>query len=201
MSQNLFYLVNSLLRDKINAFFIYLQEEECVKEEAAPAIEAVLFADTKDPEIANINGKLVNSEEILESDILVEGGKITKIEKNLEIPEGAKVIDAQDRFVLPRGVDYGTRILSREFTDSDGDGLAERTKLFILGGITTIVDSIQSDDFEKSFDILEVLKDSENEFYCDLSVKIHVPEWNGEMEAVVEKSATEFKASMLARRK
>ena len=201
MSQNLFYLVNSLLRDKINAFFIYLQEEECVKEVAAPAIEAVLFADTKDPEIANINGKLVNSEEILESDILVEGGKITKIEKNLEIPEGAKVIDAQDRFVLPRGVDYGTRILSREFTDSDGDGLAERTKLFILGGITTIVDSIQSDDFEKSFDILEVLKDSENEFYCDLSVKIHVPEWNGEMEAVVEKSATEFKASMLARRK
>ena len=201
MSQNLFYLVNSLLRDKINAFFIYLQEEECVKEEAAPAIEAVLFADTKDPEIANINGKLVNSEEILESDILVEGGKITKIEKNLEIPEGAKVIDAQDRFVLPRGVDYGTRILSREFTDSDGDGLAERTKLFILGGISTIVDSIQSDDFEKSFDILEVLKDSENEFYCDLSVKIHVPEWNGEMEAVVEKSATEFKASMLARRR
>ena len=201
MSQNLFYLVNSLLRDKINAFFIYLQEEECVKEEAAPAIEAVLFADTKDPEIANINGKLVNSEEILESDILVEGGKITKIEKNLEIPEGAKVIDAQDRFVLPRGVDYGTRILSREFTDSDGDGLAERTKLFILGGITTIVDSIQSDDFEKSFDILEVLKDSENEFYCDLSVKLHVPEWNGEMEAVVEKSATEFKASMLARRR
>ena len=201
MSQNLFYLVNSLLRDKINAFFIYLQEEECLKEEAAPAIEAVLFADTKDPEIANINGKLVNSEEILESDILVEGGKITKIEKNLEIPEGAKVIDAQDRFVLPRGVDYGTRILSREFTDSDGDGLAERTKLFILGGITTIVDSIQSDDFEKSFDILEVLKDSENEFYCDLSVKLHVPEWNGEMEAVVEKSATEFKASMLARRR
>ncbi len=172
-----------------------------MKEEAAPAIEAVLFADTKDPEIASINGKLVNSEEILESDILVEGGKITKIEKNLEIPEGAKVIDAQDRFVLPRGVDYGTRILSREFTDSDGDGLAERTKLFILGGITTIVDSIQSDDFEKSFDILEVLKDSENEFYCDLSVKIHVPEWNGEMEAVVEKSATEFKASMLARRR
>ena len=201
MSQNLFYLVNSLLRDKINAFFIYLQEEECVKEEAAPAIEAVLFADTKDPEIASINGKLVNSEEILESDILVEGGKIAKIEKNLEIPEGAKVIDAQDRVVLPRGVDYGTRILSREFTDSDGDGLAERTKLFILGGITTIVDSIQSDDFEKSFDILEVLKDSENEFYCDLSVKIHVPEWNGEMEAVVEKSATEFKASMLARRR
>ena len=161
-----------------------------MKEEAAPALDAVPFADTKDSVIAIINGKLVNSEEILESDILVEGGKITKIEKNLEIPEGAKVIDAQDRFVLPGGVDYGTRILSREFTDSDG--VAERTKSFILGGITTIVDSIQSDDFEKSFEFLKVLKDSENGFYCDLSVKLHVPEWNDETEAVVEKSATEF---------
>jgi len=80
-----------------------------VKEEAAPALDAVPFADTKDSVIAIINGKLVNSEEILESDILVEGGKITKIEKNLEIPEGAKVIDAQDRFVLPRGVDSMSR--------------------------------------------------------------------------------------------
>ena len=161
-----------------------------MREDAAPVLDAVPFADTKDSIIAIINGKLVTSEEILESDILIEGGKITQIEKNLEIPEGARVIDAQDRFVLPGGVDYGTRILGREILDSDS--VAERTKSFILGGITTIVDSVQGDSLEKSFEVLKVLKDSENGFFCDLSVKLNVSGWDEDTGSEIEKSAAEF---------
>ena len=38
-------------------------------------------------------------------DILIDGGKISKIGKSLEVPEGAQVINASGRYVFPGFID------------------------------------------------------------------------------------------------
>ena len=51
------------------------------------------------------NGKLITAAEIFEADILVEGEQIAQIGVNLPAPEGAQVVDASGKLVLPGGVD------------------------------------------------------------------------------------------------
>lgn len=47
------------------------------------------------------NGTLVSSGGMYRADIAVENGKITEIADKIEPTEGAEVVDAKDKLVLP----------------------------------------------------------------------------------------------------
>ena len=47
------------------------------------------------------NARLVNEGEIREVDVLVEGARIAKIDAGIAAPEGATVIDAAGKYLLP----------------------------------------------------------------------------------------------------
>ena len=61
--------------------------------------------------------------EAYEGDILMDGGKITAIGKNLDIPEGAQVYDADGKDVYPGFVDAHSHL----GLDGYGIGLRART--------------------------------------------------------------------------
>ena len=81
----------------VNQFTIYVKEEPFVCEEAKGPVEANPFDDSKQVPIAILNGKVVNDDEITEMDILIDGGKIVQVGKDLELPSDTHTLDAADK--------------------------------------------------------------------------------------------------------
>ena len=46
-------------------------------------------------------GTVVNDDKMEVADVIVEDGKIAQVGEDLEVPSGAKIIDATDKFVMP----------------------------------------------------------------------------------------------------
>jgi len=150
-------------------YYKEVQEEVFVKEEAQ-ASDAVPFEDDKDKVIAIINGKIANADEVLEHDILIEDGKISKVGKDIEIPEEAQIIDAKEKYVLPGLIDYDARLTER--TGLDAEKIAERTKFLVQGGTTTFANLLQNPDFEKASEFLATVREEENQLFCNMVVKL-----------------------------
>lgn len=150
-------------------YYKEVQEEVFVKEEAQ-ASDAVPFEDDKDKVVAIINGKIANADGVLEYDILIENGKISKFGKDIEIPEEAQIIDAKEKYVLPGVIDYDVRLTDR--TGLDVETIAERTKFLVLGGTTTFANLLQNPDYDKSSGFLGSCRDEENQMYCNMVVKL-----------------------------
>ena len=51
--------------------------------------------------------------------ILIHDGKITAVGKDLQIPEGAKVVDATDKVVIPGLIDALTTLAERDRDDTE----------------------------------------------------------------------------------
>jgi dihydropyrimidinase len=89
-------------------------------------------------------GSLVTAEEIILSDILVEGEKIARIGKNL--PAGdARIIDATGKLILPGGVDPHTHFDLPMFGTVSSDDHYTGHKAAAFGGTTTVIDFVSLD--------------------------------------------------------
>ncbi|AFL99735.1 MULTISPECIES: amidohydrolase [Desulfitobacterium] len=78
--------------------------------------------------IRNGRIKTMKGQEFIGS-ILVEGTQIKAIGENLVAPEGAEIIEAQDKFVLPGFIDAHCHVgLGEEIYQSEGDDLNEMTE-------------------------------------------------------------------------
>ncbi|MBE6019483.1 MAG: dihydropyrimidinase, partial [Clostridiales bacterium] len=85
------------------------------------------------------NGKIATDSEVFEGDILIDGEKIAEIGRDLEA-EGAEVIDAAGKYVLPGAVDVHTHMdLDVGFARAIDD-FHDGTVAAACGGTTTIVD-------------------------------------------------------------
>ena len=82
-------------------------------------------------------------------DILIEKGIITRIERNIEIPDGAEVIDLRNRIVMPGLIDCHVHITLRPemipgfWSYSTGYKAilgAEALKIHLMNGFTTVRD-------------------------------------------------------------
>ena len=59
--------------------------------------------------------QVVNHDETLEcADVLIEDGKITKVEADIAADNDCKVIDASGKIVLPGGIDPSVRLHNRK---------------------------------------------------------------------------------------
>jgi dihydropyrimidinase len=86
------------------------------------------------------NGTIHNFNESLKSDILIDNGKIIKISDNINTDKNTKVIDAENMFVLPGGIDAHTHLNLKLGDRQVSDGFYEGTKAAAFGGTTAIVD-------------------------------------------------------------
>ena len=85
------------------------------------------------------NGTLVTASDIIKADLLIDGEKIAVIGEGLET-EGAQVIDAADRYVLPGGIDVHTHLQLPVGVTESSDDFYTGHKAAAFGGTTTHID-------------------------------------------------------------
>ncbi len=88
------------------------------------------------------SGELVSAEETIRADLLVDGEKIAQVGKELTAPEGALIVDARGKLVLPGGVDAHTHFDLPMFGTVSSDDHYTGHKAGAFGGTTTAIDFI-----------------------------------------------------------
>ena len=101
------------------------------------------------------NATVVTGSESFGCDIGVEGGKVVAISPTLE-PSGARIYDAQGKVVIPGGIDAHTHMELAVAGTSSADDFYTGTAAAACGGITTIVDFV---DTQPRQTVLEGLTD------------------------------------------
>jgi dihydropyrimidinase len=85
------------------------------------------------------NGKIVNSDETREGDVHIRDGVIAQVGENISL-EGAEVIDAGGKYVMPGGVDVHTHMNLDQGVAVAQDDFFTGTVAAACGGTTCIVD-------------------------------------------------------------
>lgn len=91
------------------------------------------------------NATLVSAAETIQADLLIEGEKIAAMGSHLSIPDGAKVVDAAGKLLLPGGVDAHVHLDLPMFGTVSSDDHYTGTKAAAFGGTTTVIDFIPQD--------------------------------------------------------
>ena len=89
------------------------------------------------------NARVVTGSETFESNIGVEDGMIEAISPTLE-PSGAEVYDARGKIVIPGGIDAHTHMELKVTGTASADDFYTGTVAAACGGITTIVDFVDT---------------------------------------------------------
>ena len=85
-----------------------------------------------------INAAIVNEGKILEEDLLIRNGRINRIGKEISPPEGAEVIDAGGKLLLPGLID--DQVHFREPGLTHKGGIRSESMAAIAGGVTSFMD-------------------------------------------------------------
>jgi dihydropyrimidinase len=91
------------------------------------------------------SGTIISASDTFQADILVTGEQITSIAKNIAY-EGADVIDASGKLVMPGGVDPHTHFNLPMFGTVSSDDHYTGHKAAAFGGTTTVLDFVPMDD-------------------------------------------------------
>jgi dihydropyrimidinase len=86
------------------------------------------------------NGIVVGESEAVKADILIEGGKVTRLDSSISNCPPAESIDASGKIVFPGRIDVHTHIQWGYLENSTADTFAVGTAAAARGGVTTIID-------------------------------------------------------------
>ncbi|TGZ62132.1 hypothetical protein CRM22_007611 [Opisthorchis felineus] len=126
-----------------------------------------------------IGGEIVNSDCIQKADLLIENGKIISIGKKLDVPRGTGTIDASGLLIMPGGVDIATYIQNEMFDYREED-YTNTTKEAVLGGTTTIVDTVICPRGEYPIDVLckQKSRTQAAKLWCNVIYRVGLLELN-----------------------
>jgi len=91
------------------------------------------------------SGTIITASETFKADILVEGEQIQLIATDLDV-EGAQIIDADGKLVMPGGVDPHTHFNLPMFGTVSSDDHYTGHKAAAFGGTTTVLDFVPMDE-------------------------------------------------------
>lgn len=97
------------------------------------------------------NGTIVTASEIFNADVAVSGGKIAQIGESLDC-DGAEVIDAAGKYVLPGAIDAHTHLAMPFGGTISSDDYFAGTRATACGGTTTVFDFVLQDFGETMMD-------------------------------------------------
>ena len=104
------------------------------------------------------NAVIVNEGKKIQSDVLIDGEFIVKIDATISAPAGAKIIDAKGQYLLPGAID--DQVHFREPGLTHKANIATESKAAIAGGITTFIEMPNTSpqatnqvELEKKFEI------------------------------------------------
>lgn len=146
------------------------------------------------------NGDVVSSSGVRRADVLIEDGKIAKVEENLSAP-GAQEYDAAGRYVFPGFIDGHTHLDMSTATTHTADDFASGSKAAIAGGTTTVLDFATQERGEtlvQAFDNWTALAKGKSS--CDYGFHMAITDWNptteSELPIMTRKGVTSYKLYM-----
>jgi dihydropyrimidinase len=142
-------------------------------------------------------GTVVTADMTYQSDVLVDGGVITAIGKDLK---GDKVIDASGCYVMPGGIDPHTHMEMPFMGTTSADDFSSGTRAAISGGTTMIVDFVLPAPKQSLIDALQAWHQKAGKATADYGFHMAVTWWGEqvwrEMEEVVKRGVNTFKHFM-----
>lgn len=100
------------------------------------------------------NGTLVTDSDMFRADLLMSDGKITAIGEHLDA-DGAEVVDAQGKLVLPGAIDAHTHLAMPFGGTVSADDYFAGTRAAACGGTTTVFDFVLQDFGETMVDAVK----------------------------------------------
>ncbi len=133
------------------------------------------------------DGTIVTSTEQYKSDILITDGKIARISKHISEKEIDKVINAENKFVLPGGIDPHVHLALPTPAGNSSDDFYSGSVAALYGGTTTIIDFVTPHKGEHLYDALEKrIKEAENSL-IDYSFHVSPVDWRPTSESEIQK--------------
>ncbi len=115
-----------------------------------------------------VNGKVFVVNELIETGLSIDKGKIVAIGKTSSLPIAEETINAENRIILPGGIDVHTHILDLEF--SYREDFFTGTQAASSGGITTFLEmplGVEGKSVIESFEMqLKAMKEKSLVDFC-----------------------------------
>ncbi|SFA87523.1 dihydropyrimidinase [Poseidonocella pacifica] len=143
-------------------------------------------------------GTIVTADLTYEADVLIEGGQIIEIGRDLK---GDEVLDAAGCYVMPGGIDPHTHLEMPFMGTYSSDDFESGTRAALAGGTTMVVDFALPSPGQGLLDALQMWDNKSTRAHCDYSFHMAVTWWSeqvfNEMETVVrERGINTFKHFM-----
>jgi dihydropyrimidinase len=144
------------------------------------------------------NGEIVTGSERFVADIFCEGETITRIDRDLQAPAGAEVIDAKGKYVFPGFIDPHTHIYLPFMGTFSKDTYETGSKAALVGGTTTIFEMVcpaRSMSAAEGFALWN--EQSAGKSACDYTYHMGVTKFDAEnaaqLRAIVQAGVSSFK--------
>jgi len=146
------------------------------------------------------NGYIVSGKEIIEADILIEGGLITEIAAHINVKD-VIIVDAAHQYVMPGGIDPHVHLSLSTPNGVIADDFREGSIAALAGGTTTFIDFITPERNESLIDAATKRKKEAENSLIDFAFHGSITSWNentySEMKACVENEGiSSFKVYM-----
>lgn len=142
------------------------------------------------------NGTLITPVETIETDLLIEGEKVSRLGSSLEV-EGAEVIDAAGKYLMPGGIDPHVHLDLAMFDTVSSDDHYTGTKAAAFGGTTTVMDFVEDKDPELLKNIASLRDKADPKTAIDYSFHINITKFNDkvadQIPAILDSGVTTLK--------
>ncbi len=143
-------------------------------------------------------GEIVTPSERYVADIFCEDETITRIDRNIEAPRGAEVVDATGKYVFPGFIDPHVHIYLPFMGTYAKDTHETASKAALVGGTTTFIEMVCPARGDKPLEAYELwLGKAQGKSACDFSFHMGVTRYDDEAERdfreIVKRGISSFK--------
>src|SRR3954462_13770037 len=144
------------------------------------------------------NGEIVTASERYVADIWCEGETITRIDRNIDPPSGAEVIDAAGKYVFPGFIDPHVHIYLPFMGTLAKDTYTTGSKAALVGGTTTLIEMCCPSRQEEAMSGFETwMAQATGKSACDFTFHMGVTRFDdktaAQLREIVKRGISSFK--------
>ena len=125
------------------------------------------------------NGEIVTPDERYRADIFCEDERITRIDREIAVPNDAEVIDATGKYVFPGFIDPHVHIYLPFMGTYAKDTYATASRAALVGGTTTLIEMVCPSRADDPVEAYELWKSkAAGQSACDYAFHMGVTRFN-----------------------
>ncbi len=127
------------------------------------------------------NGKIVNSDQTIDADVLVSNGKIKRIAPNIQFRnQDVEIIDAGGKYIFPGGIDPHVHMELPTPAGPSSDDFYTGSRAALFGGTTTIIDFVTPKRGQSIVEALQLRKKEAEKSLVNVKFHVSPVEWRPE---------------------